>query len=175
MSIPAPSPRQASEKFAMPAPRPDSDGCPVARLRQRLRDAGLRPTRQRMLLGWLLFGKGERHVSAELLFQEVNRVRASLSLATVYNTLNQFRDAGLLRQVNAGGTRAIYDTDTGDHHHFVVERDGTILDLPASAVTIGSLPDAPKGYRVVGVDVVVRLERTDCPLPPLPPLPEAAE
>lgn len=134
-------------------------GCPVAAIKAKLRDAGLRPTRQRMILGWLLFGSGDRHVSAEALFTEVNRVRGHLSLATVYNTLNQFRDSGLIRQVPTGGTRAIYDTNTGDHHHYVVESDGTIFDLPDGEVHLATPPQAPEGYRVVGVDVVVRLEK----------------
>lgn len=134
-------------------------GCPVARLRERLRRAGLRPTRQRMLLGWLLFAGGNRHVSAESLFQESQAARSHLSLATVYNTLGQFSDAGLLRKVAAFGERAIYDTHIGDHHHFLVEGEGTVFDIPEDTLTIDNLPPPPAGYRVAGVDVVVRLER----------------
>lgn len=134
-------------------------GCPVARLRERLRRAGLRPTRQRMLLGWLLFAGGNRHVSAESLFQESQAARSHLSLATVYNTLGQFSDAGLLRKVAAIGERAIYDTHIGDHHHFLVEAEGAVFDIPEDTLTIDNLPPPPAGYRVAGVDVVVRLER----------------
>lgn len=134
-------------------------GCPVASIKAKLREAGLRPTRQRMILGWLLFAGGDRHVSAEALFGEVNRVKGHLSLATVYNTLNQFRDSGLIRQVPTSGGRAVYDTNTGDHHHYLVENDGTIFDLPEGEVELLARPKAPEGYRVVGVDVVVRLEK----------------
>lgn len=134
-------------------------GCPVAAIKARLKAAGLRPTRQRMILGWLLFAGGDRHITAEALFAEVTRVQGHLSLATVYNTLNQFRDSGLIRQVPTGGGRAVFDTNTGDHHHYLVEADGMILDMPADVVPAFPPPPAPAGYRVVGVDVVVRLER----------------
>lgn len=161
LSIPTPLSREI-EATQMPRAlqaQSGQRGCPVAAIRERLRAAGLRPTRQRMILGWLLFAGGDRHITAEALFGEVNRVRGHLSLATVYNTLNQFRDSGLIRQVPTGGTRAVYDTNTGDHHHYLVESDGTIMDLPDEAVSLAIRPQAPEGYRVVGVDVVVRLER----------------
>lgn len=135
--------------------------CPVAQLRSRLRHVGLRPTRQRMLLGWLLFAKGDRHVSAEVLFQETQAAHAYLSLATVYNTLNQFSDAGLLRKMVTVGERAVFDTNIGDHHHFLVEQDGTVIDVPDGSVGIISPPSPPPGFRVVGVDVVVRLARLE--------------
>lgn len=136
--------------------RPD---CPVARLKARLREAGLRPTRQRVILGWLLFGKGDRHVSAEDLFTEACRARAELSLATVYNTLRQFAEANLVRQVNVRTGKAYFDTNTSAHHHFAVEGEDTVFDVPASRFAVTELPEAPAGFRVVGVDIVVRLER----------------
>ena len=74
-------------------------GCPVHVLREKLRAVGLRPTRQRTSLGWLLFAKGDRHISAEILFEEAMRARVPVSLATVYNTLHQFTQAGLLREL----------------------------------------------------------------------------
>jgi Fur family iron response transcriptional regulator len=155
-----------AEHFRLPATLHPARGvelpestCPVARLRMKLRKAGLRPTRQRMQLGWLLFAKGHRHISAEDLFHEANKVQAPLALATVYNTLNQFREAGLIRQVNIGGDRAVFDTDTGDHHHFLFEDDGAITDIPPEMVAISSLPEPPPGYRIAGLDLVVRLER----------------
>ncbi|MCA0423750.1 MAG: transcriptional repressor [Proteobacteria bacterium] len=135
--------------------------CPVARLKDMLRRVGLRPTRQRMLLGSLLFSGKDRHVSAEVLYQESQAARSHLSLATIYNTLNQFSDAGLLRKVAVFGDRAIYDTNVGDHHHFLVEDDGTVIDVPDVSVSLSNMPDPPPGYRIVGVDVVVRLVRVE--------------
>jgi Fur family iron response transcriptional regulator len=144
-----------------PGDRAESGGCPVSAVRERLKVAGLRPTRQRILLGWLLFAKGHRHVSAEDLYAEATRARAALSLATVYNTLRQFSEAGLLRQVHVGSGKAYFDTYTGSHHHFVVEDEDLVFDVPDEGVAIGSVPAAPPGFRVVGVDVVVRLARIE--------------
>lgn len=133
--------------------------CPVASLRHRLRSKGLRPTRQRMLLGWLLFSKGDRHISADDLYLESQAARAYLSIATVYNTLNQFSEAGLLRKVVSVGERTVFDTNTGDHHHFLVESEGTVLDIADDRLELSKLPEPPPGYRIVGVDVVVRIEK----------------
>src|ERR671927_182219 len=86
-------------------------GCPLSDLRDKLRRVGLRPTRQRVSLGWLLFGKGDRHMTAEMLFDEAVRARVPVSLATVYNTLHQFTEAGLLRQLAVDGSKAHFDTN----------------------------------------------------------------
>jgi Fur family transcriptional regulator, iron response regulator len=135
--------------------------CPVASLRNRLRANGLRPTRQRMLLGWLLFSKGDRHISADDLYLESQAARAHLSIATVYNTLNQFSEAGLLRKVATVGERTVFDTNTGDHHHFLVEGEGKVLDISDDRLELGKLPKPPPGYRIVGVDVVIRVEKEE--------------
>jgi Fur family transcriptional regulator, iron response regulator len=134
-------------------------GCPVQRFRARLGKHGLRPTRQRMLLGWLLFGQGHRHVSAEVLYEEATRARAQLSLATVYNTLRQFSEAGLIRQVPTGGGKAYFDTNAEEHHHYLAEGEDRMWDAPADAVPIAGKPVAPEGYEVAGVDVIVRLRK----------------
>ncbi|MCO4053143.1 MAG: transcriptional repressor [Bosea sp.] len=144
-----------------PGGRAGAGGCPVSAVRERLRVAGLRPTRQRILLGWLLFARGHRHVSAEDLYGEATRARAALSLATVYNTLRQFSEAGLLRQVHVGSGKAYFDTCTGSHHHFVVEDEDLVFDVPDGGIAIGPVPEAPPGFRIVGVDVVVRLARIE--------------
>jgi Fur family iron response transcriptional regulator len=126
----------------------------------RLRAAGLRPTRQRLALGALLFGSGaDRHVTAEELHGEAVSRGTRVALATVYNTLNQFTAAGLLREVLVGPGRLYFDTNIGDHHHFYIEDDGTLLDIPANRVSIARLPDAPAGMSVERVDVVVRVRR----------------
>jgi Fur family iron response transcriptional regulator len=140
---------------------PERPGCPISAVKGRLRASGLRPTRQRVMLGWMLFAKGDRHVSAEQLYEEATRARAALSLATVYNTLRQFTEAGLLRQVHAGPGKAYFDTNTKDHHHFMVEGEDTVLDVPGPPIPIGHVPEAPPGYAVAGVDVIVRLKRLE--------------
>jgi Fur family iron response transcriptional regulator len=125
----------------------------------RLRLAGLRPTRQRLALGALLFEGCDRHVTAEQLHGEAAARGTRVSLATVYNTLNQFTTAGLLREVLVGPGRVYFDTNLGAHHHFYIENDGTLLDIPASDVAIAQLPAAPDGMNVERVDVVVRVRR----------------
>ena len=125
----------------------------------RLRDAGLRPTRQRIGLANLLFAGDCRHVTAEELFAEANAAALSVSLATVYNTLRQFVDAGLLREVLAEPGRAYFDTNISDHHHFFHVAEGRLEDVPADAVSIAKLPMAPAGATVERVDVIIRLNK----------------
>lgn len=130
----------------------------------RLRGAGLRPTRQRVSLGNLLFGPngeaGDRHVSAEGLHEEAARRGIHVSLATVYNTLHQFTEAGLLRAVAVDSSRQWFDTNVSDHHHFYIEDEG-VVDVPASHITVSDLPEAPEGMEIERVDVIVRLRRKD--------------
>src|SRR3954470_3221055 len=134
-------------------------GCPRCELRDKLRRVGLRPTRQRVSLGWLLFGKGDRHITAELLFDEATRARVPVSLATVYNTLHQFTEAGLLRQLAVDGAKAYFDTNPTEHHHFFIEGDDLLIDVPAEGVAVGALPEPPDGLEIAGVEVIVRLRR----------------
>lgn len=124
-----------------------------------LRMAGLRPTRQRIALAELLFAGAHRHVSAEELHREAGTAGVGVSLATIYNTLHQFRQAGLLREVTVDAARSYFDTDTSDHHHFFVEDEERVIDIPADSIVIHGLPDAPKGMEVTHVDVVVRVRR----------------
>jgi Fur family iron response transcriptional regulator len=124
-----------------------------------LRMAGLRPTRQRIALAELLFAGEHRHVSAEELFGEANASGADVSLATIYNTLHQFRQAGLLREVAIDASRSYFDTDTSDHHHFYIEDEQRVVDIPATSIVIDGLPKAPPGMVVTHVDVIVRVRR----------------
>ena len=124
-----------------------------------LRSAGLRPTRQRVALAELLYARGNRHVSAELLHEEAEKANVPVSLATVYNTLHQFTEAGLLREVAVEGTKTYFDTNTDDHHHFFIEGENRVIDIPGRGVGMNSLPCAPEGMEIVRVDVVVRVRR----------------
>lgn len=123
----------------------------------KLRQAGLRPTRQRLILAELLFGGPDRHVTAEELHLEAMARGARISLATVYNALNQFTAAKLLREVAIEGARTYFDTNTADHFHFYVESEGKLMDIENSGVTVEGLPLAPHGKRVSRIDVIVRL------------------
>jgi Fur family transcriptional regulator, iron response regulator len=141
--------------------RADLNGCPWHDVKAMLRDVGLRPTRQRMALGWILFAKGDRHLTAEILYEEATRAKVPVSLATVYNTLHQFTDVGLLRQVAVDGSKSYFDTNVSDHHHFFVEGEEALVDIPDTEVILGKAPVAPEGFEIARVDVVVRLKRKD--------------
>ncbi len=122
-----------------------------------LRKAGLRPTRQRKLLGDLLFGQGHRHATAEMLHGEAVAGGEKVSLATVYNTLHQFKRAGLLRELAIDGARAYFDTNTSNHNHFFYEREGQLVDIPEDSIRVDGVPEAPVGMIISHIDVVVRL------------------
>jgi Fur family iron response transcriptional regulator len=112
-----------------------------------------------MALGWMLFGKGDRHVTAEMLYEEAVKAKVPVSLATIYNTLHQFTDVGLLRQVAVDGSKTYFDTNVSQHHHFFIESENDLVDIPHSEVVVGRTPIPPEGYEVVRIDVVVRLRR----------------
>jgi len=142
-----------------PAQRTDLTGCPWHDVKTMLRQVGLRPTRQRMALGWILFGKGDRHLTAEMLYEEATHAKVPVSLATIYNTLHQFTEVGLLRQVGVDGSKAYFDTNVSSHHHFFVEDENDLVDIPDAEVVVGKTPLPPEGYEIARVDVVVRLRR----------------
>jgi Fur family transcriptional regulator, iron response regulator len=141
------------------ADQADRTGCPWHDVKSMLRQVGLRPTRQRMALGWILFGKGDRHLTAEMLYEEATKAKVPVSLATVYNTLHQFTEVGLLRQVAVDGSKTYFDTNVSDHHHFFIEGENALVDIPSADVTVENTPAAPEGYEVARIDVVVRLRR----------------
>ncbi len=129
-------------------------------IRRKLQSAGLRPTRQRVALAELLFAKGDRHLAAEDLHGEAVDFGVAVSLATVYNTLHQFTEAGMLRILSVEGSRTYFDTNTSDHHHFYIEDDGEVVDVPVTAqLKVENLPEPPEGMEVANIDVVIRLRR----------------
>jgi len=139
--------------------RAELNGCPWHDVKSMLRDVGLRPTRQRMALGWILFAKGDRHLTAEMLYEEATKAKVPVSLATVYNTLHQFTEVGLLRQVAVDGSKTYFDTNTSMHHRFFVEGENALVDIPDADEIVGKMPKAPEGYDIARIDVVVRLRR----------------
>lgn len=130
---------------------------PYSGMIAKLKQAGLRPTRQRIALAKLLFEKDDRHVSAEDLHEEARAAGVSVSLATIYNTLHQFTESGLMREVVVEAGRSYFDTNTGDHHHFFHEDTGLLEDIPSDQINVAELPSAPSGTAVSRVDVIVRV------------------
>ena len=125
---------------------------------EKLRAAGLRPTRQRLALAQILFGSGDRHITAEALLTEAEAADVPVSLATVYNTLNQFEDAGILRQLAIEGGKTFFDTNTSDHLHFYLSGQNALVDIDANDLKITGLPPLPPGTELDRIDVVVRLK-----------------
>ncbi|GEO85322.1 MULTISPECIES: iron response transcriptional regulator IrrA [Alphaproteobacteria] len=123
----------------------------------KLRHHGLRPTRQRIALASLLFAKGDRHLTVEELHEEATAAKVPVSLATVYNTLHQFTEAGLIRVLAVEGAKTYFDTNVSDHHHFFIEGENEVLDIPINSIVIDNLPEPPLGMEIAHVDVVIRL------------------
>jgi Fur family iron response transcriptional regulator len=130
---------------------------PYSDVLDRLRAKGLRPTRQRLALAKLLLERGDVHVTAEELHGMATKEGVRVSLATVYNTLHQFTDAGLLREIVVEPGRSYFDTNVSDHHHFFREDTAELSDIEGAEVAIAKLPEPPAGLRVKRVDVVIRL------------------
>lgn len=132
---------------------------PYTQVLDRLKAAGLRPTRQRMSLAKLLLEAGDRHLTAEQLHCEAVAAGIKVSLATVYNTLHQFTDANLLREVVVESGRAYFDTNTTDHHHIYYEDNGDLHDIPQGVIAVSNLPEIPGDATVERVDVIVRVRK----------------
>ena len=129
----------------------------ISNLEARVREAGLRPTRQRLALASLLFAHGDRHVSAEDLHEEALQAGVQVSLATVYNTLHQFTEAGMLRILPVEGSKTYFDTNTSEHHHFFYEGEERLVDIPDGNMAVTNLPEPPEGMEIAHVDILVRL------------------
>ena len=124
-----------------------------------LRDQGKRVTPQRLAIARTL-QELDRHVTAEMLYDEVQARKVPVSLATVYNTLHQFTQAGLLREVAVEGSKTFFDTNTSNHYHFLCEDTGDLVDIGHGNIRIEGLPEIPEGMAVSRVDVLIRLEKT---------------
>lgn len=133
----------------------------VSELAGRLRQNGFRPTRQRLELAHMIFAHGNRHITAEELYEEAIQSGVPVSLATVYNTLHQFTAAGMLRIIAVEGAKTWFDTNTCDHYHFYIEGENRILDIPCNldeAPIITNLPQPPEGMAIAHIDLIIRLK-----------------
>ena len=130
-----------------------------ARLVQRLRDAGLRPTKQRLAIAGLLLDGRHRHVSADSLAREIRGAGMQMAGGTVYNTLNQFTVAGFLRRVMVHNEYSLFDTNTAHHYHFYDAADDRLIDIPSDDVVLSCLPQAPVNHDITGVDVIIHVSK----------------
>ena len=125
----------------------------------KLREAGLRPTRQRVAIACLLLDGRHRHVTAESLTAEINATGLHVAGGTVYNTLHQFTNAGFLRRVTAHNEFSLFDTNTAQHHHFYDAADNRLIDIPSDHVVLSRLPQAPDDHDIIGVDVIIHVTK----------------
>ena len=130
----------------------------LADFAKQLRLVGLRPTRQRIAIAALLLDGRHRHVSADSLIEEIITAGLQVSSGTVYNTLNQFTDAGLLRRVVVHNEYSLFDTNTDHHHHFYEASNDQLVDIPSDDVILAKLPQAPDGHEIKAVDVIIHVQ-----------------
>ena len=149
------SQRHAMSMETKSAPNPDV--CYGVLLRK-LAAAGVRPTRQRLDLARAIFGAGNRHFTAEMIYHETRSIQFAPTLGTIYNTLNEFSRSGLLREIAIYDAKLWYDTKTGPHYHFYREDTEELSDIPEEFLPKFDIP-APDGMRVAAIDVIVRLKK----------------
>ena len=123
---------------------------------KKLSNIGIRPTKQRMILAKLLFENGDRHISAEEIFDELKKDYRKISLATIYNTLKQFTDIGLLREINIDQKKSIYCTNHDPHYHLYIEDENKIIDIPQKNIDL-NIPQIPACLSLHNIDVIVRI------------------
>ena len=143
----------------MPHDQQDASNSIVATT-QLLRQKGMRPTRQRVQIGCLLFDGSNKHVSPDQVAQLIEAQNIHMSLGTIYNTLRQFAESGLLREVNGLGDKLIYDTNLSSHHHFMDVETGALIDINSSEIGVDNLPDLPDGFALDGVDVMIKIRKS---------------
>ena len=127
-------------------------------IRRRLEAAGVRPTRQRVDLGRTIFGAGDRHFTAEMIYEETRAIRFAPTRGTIYNTLNEFARCGLLREIALYDAKLWYDTKTGPHFHFYSEDTEELSDILDEWLPRIDIP-APDGTRITAIDIIVRLKK----------------
>jgi len=127
------------------------------KVENRLQSAGLRATPKRIAIGGLLFDGGDRHVTADDVAVMARKNGVRVSLATVYNTLNQFVSAGLMKRITLDTDRTYFDTNVSDHHHLFFEESGVLHDIPGDSIRVEGLPEIPVGSRISAVEVIVRM------------------
>jgi Fur family iron response transcriptional regulator len=133
------------------------EGADILAVNGLLKRAKLRPTRQRLALAGLLFDGHDRHVTAEQLHGEAQAASIKVSLATIYNTLHQFTEAGLLREVVVEPGRSYFDTNVTDHHHFYCDADGHLEDIPGHSVSLACMPPPPPGTSIDRIEIIIRI------------------
>ena len=123
---------------------------------KKIKDSGIRPTKQRRILAKILFDKGDRHISAENLYNEVKKEDRKISMATIYNTLKQFTNLGVIREIVVDQNKSLYCTNNKSHYHLYIEDEGKIHDIPTKNINL-DIPSIPACLALHNIDVIVRV------------------
>ena len=126
---------------------------------KRLSNTGLRPTRQRIMIADILLNGPNRHFNTETLQNDIEKSGGHMALATIYNCLNSFKTAGLIKQIDTQGETAVFDTNVKPHHHFLNEENGELIDIDPVELKLEKLPKIPKGYILNGFEVIIKLHK----------------
>ena len=130
----------------------------INRAMKMLRKTPLKGTSQRLTLLKIIFKDGDAHYTAEDILKKVQEKSLNISLATIYNTLNSFKDFGLLRAIKTSSDRIFFDTNISHHHHFYCQDTDKLIDINSSKIVISKLPSLPQGKKISSVNVVVNLD-----------------
>ena len=122
----------------------------------KLEKNGIRATKQRRVLAKLIFDKGKRHISAENLYDEVKKEERKISMATVYNTLKQFTNLGLIREIVVDQNKSLYCNNNQSHYHLYIEDEGKVIDIPTQNIDL-DIPSIPACLQLHDIDVIVRI------------------
>ncbi|MFL2543543.1 MAG: Fur family transcriptional regulator [Alphaproteobacteria bacterium] len=117
---------------------------------------GIRATKQRRVLAKIIFDKGKRHISAENLFDEVKKEERKISMATVYNTLKQFTNLGLIKEIVVDQNKSLYCNNNQSHYHLYIEDEGKVIDIPTKNIDL-DIPSIPACLQLHDIDVIVRI------------------
>ena len=125
----------------------------------KLRSSGLRPTKQRIMISKLLFGREETfHFTIENLSKLIKKkLNKTVSLATIYNTVNAFKKKGYLKEIPLEGNKTYFDTNTSSHHHFYDEDTEKLTDIDNKEIYVNKVPASPSGKSIKSVEVMVRI------------------
>ena len=129
---------------------------PYSRALKKIEESGIRPTKQRRILAKLIFEKGDRHISAENLFDEVKNEDRKISMATIYNTLKHCTSLGLIREIVVDQNKSLYCNNNKSHYHLYIEDEGKIHDIPTKNINL-DIPSIPACLSLHNIDVIVRV------------------
>tara|TARA_B100000029_G_scaffold372984_1_gene367157 strand:- start:216 stop:632 length:417 start_codon:yes stop_codon:yes gene_type:complete len=126
---------------------------------ERLRTSGLRPTRQRLAICKILFDRKKTfHFTVEKLKKITERQnKEKISVATLYNTVQAFKEKGYLKEIAIKGNKTFFDTNTKHHHHFYDEDMSQLVDIEDKNISVNYLPKIPKGKKIKSVEVLVKI------------------